>query len=655
MLLAAGAAEAFLTARHLGTLHGRPENALLFFFLFGAAFSLALLAGRLSRPERDEPPAGLLDRGLSPAAGVASILLLGVTLVWQSFPRPSLWILAVWAAALAACAAAFPAAKRASAPAEGASRGRALALAAVLVAAAYARVAGLDAVPPYFGGDEANHTLDGVGLICGEGRSGPCGKWWDHVPTDPYRTRWYGSRGDPFGTGYFSAMRLAMLPAGAGALALEDRIRGPRFPYALAGALSVAAWAGAAALVAGWWGALGCAGLLAFLPHHVHFSRLASFMILDALSAALVALLLLSARRSLSPRTAAAAGMAGGLALYGYFGGRAIALAFLIAAPLVLASRRASGRRGLLALALAAGFWVAAAPAVRFIVSEPRLANGRINEVGIANPVWWSRRVAELGSPARVLADQFVRGTVGLLSQESTVPWFTGHPILGSGLVPALAVAGFGWLLGRRQLFSFFLLGFLAAANLAVLILSESTPAPQRMSFLPAVLAAAGGAAIAGFLSLLPGAVRGTAGALAVGGILAGTFGGPPTVWEPSPGYSGPTGGFLRSAYGALSAPRFAGQTAFLHGRPYMNTTMPLFGYFLPQIRWVDVDLPKEGESEILQPGFHVFAPDWFESGLAWRARCPAARGFALGDPAQPRTDVALVLHVQDARPCKAE
>jgi hypothetical protein len=660
-LLAAGAAEAFLTTRRLGELHRRPDNPLPYFCLFGAALSLAFIAGRLSPAREDGPPAALTTRRLSPAAGAAAILLLAATLLWQSQPHPSLWILATWVGAIGACAAAFPGGQRRIAdngtPAPG--RGRAVALAAVLAAAAYARLAGLDAVPPYFGINEADQTLDGVGLVCGEGRTGSCGKWWNHALTDPFRMGWYPARSDPFGAGWFSMVRLGMLPAGAGVLALEDRIRGPRLPYAIAGALSVALCAAAAGLLAGWWGAIGSAALLAFLPHHVHFSRLAINNILDALSAALVVLLLLAARRSLSPRAAGLAGIAGGLALYGYFCGRTIALAFLLAAPFVLTGRRARGRRGLLALALAAGFCVAAAPTLRFILAKPGVergaANWQVHRVSITNSNWWGPRVAELGSPVRVVADQLLAGTIGLLSQESTMPlWFSGSPILRPALVPALALVGWGWLLGRRQLFAALLLGLLAAANLAALILSNETPAPQRMSFLPAVLVVAGGAAVAGFLLLLPEAIRTAAGALVIGGVLVATFGGPAGVWEPSPGYSLRLGAFLRSAYGALSAPRFAGQTVFLHGRPYVNATVPLFGYLMPQIRWIDVDPPEEGGGESLSPGLHVFSPDWLESGLAWRHRCPSARGFALGDPADPRADVALLLCVPDPSPCRA-
>src|SRR5262245_21862897 len=309
-----GATAACEWLRRAGEKLGRPVPAAPVFGAFAACFVLAILAARLAGPEPAEAPEPTRPReplsGVRAlvviALGLASLALFAATWVLQGSLRSPVGAIAAWAGSLtlgaAAVAAAFPESRLLHLPPSP------LLVAVLLVIAlgGAARIAGLDAVPPGLGGDEANQILDATGLLEGT------------VP------------GDPFGAGWYGTMRLGMVPAGVGALASADPVAGPRLPYAIAGTLSVAGAAAAAGIVAGGWAALGPAVLLAAAPHHVHFSRLASVMILDSLAAAAFLIVVFRTRRSGAPRDGFVAGVVAGLALYGYSAGRVLPVLLVV-------------------------------------------------------------------------------------------------------------------------------------------------------------------------------------------------------------------------------------------------------------------------------------------------------------------------------------
>ncbi|MGE5277264.1 MAG: glycosyltransferase family 39 protein [Acidobacteriota bacterium] len=606
---------------------------------FGACLLLAFLAGRLAGPEAPAAqspegaarPRSAARRLAAAGLGLACLLLFLRTLSLQDRRPVALAALATWAGALAAAGAAFAI----GGPPGRAPERRRTASARLLVAAlpllglgAWSRLAGLDAVPAGFGGDEASQIRDALDLLGG------------------------GSNDDLFGSGWYGTMRLGMLPAGLGALCSDDPIAGPRRPYAIAGTLSLAAAMAVGGLLAGGWGVLATGALLAAVPHHVHFSRLASVMILDALLACLFLLLALSVRKTASPAWGFWLGAVAGLALYGYTGGRVVPVAFLLTAPFLVFGPAARGRRVLLAFAMAAGFALAAAPNLRFAARHFDQWNSRYNQIGIFHAGWWDPKVRELGRPARVMAEQFVAGTVGLLSRNSVWPWFPGYPIARPFFLPALALTGLGWLLGRGRIFSALLPGLVAAGNLAGVILTDSTPAPQRLSSLFPVLAVLGAAAIAGLLSLLPGpGERGAwvatgVGALALAGALLAGIEGVPPWWDPAPGYGGSQAAFVPAAARVLRAPRFARDPVYLHGLPYVDTQFPLYGYLLPESRLIDVETEKERDRRPA-PGLHLVVPEWASLASEWKARWGITRAIALPDPADPRRDVGCLVRVR--------
>lgn len=609
----------------------RPARTLPYYGTFVATLVFSFVAGRLAREPREAssssgPAAASSGRSRVQSAIAACLAVAFSFVTWrlQGHPRSPWLELAAWSAALLACVAAFWAWETGRLPVRRRMRlgGVEAATLLILVFAAGARLFALDSMPADFGGDEANQVLDGLETM----RGGV----------------------DVLGMGWGVTGRLGMLPTGVGAVVFGDPIGGPRLPYGVAGTLSVLACAAAAALVAGPWGGLACAALLAFSPHHVHFSRLANVMILDALAAGLFFLLLLSVRRSGSAALAAIAGIVGALPLYGYSAGKAITVAFLLILP-VAALTAPAGRKAAILLALVAGFAIASAPSLRYAFQDYRAWNGRLGALSIFRPDYWSAQVSSFGSPARFLQNQFMGGTIDLLLPRSTV-WFAGSPVIAPFFLIPLFLAGWGWMIGRRQFFGAAVLSLVAAGNFAGLILTEDAPAPQRASSLVPAMAVFGGVAIGGLLSLLPERDRrgiswkASVGAILISGVLAGSYQGPPRFWDPSPGYAGDGSAFTTALYRVLRAPRFSGEQVFLHSLPAIDPHFPTYAYLLPQTRWIHV--PQDQEEQPPSPGLHVFFREWMPLGLQWKERLGIRHAVPLADPDRPLRVLAVMVRV---------
>jgi hypothetical protein len=641
-LLVAAIVLGWAAVARLGRLRTMPQRADSYAILLLLTPVAAGFAGMLSRRADPSDPAlpdlstGTLSRCGVLRSTILAVLVFAIAATWrlQSPLRPPPpVVLAAWATALVAVPLAFP--SSAGPRRSGARKTSPAMLAgiAVVVAMAFwARLAGLEEVPAVMGGDEINQVVDGRAWLTGADRM------------------------DPFGTGWGGTVRLGMLPAGAGYLWSGTPIAGPRVPYALAGALSVAGAVAVGWLVAGPWAALGSGALLALAPHHLHFSRLASVQILDSFFAVAALALLLAAWGRGSPRTAAFAGVASGLSLYGYAGGRIVPVVLAAAGIAFLFARRWSlARRAWLALALVAGFAVSAGPNLRFAVNHFPEWNARFNQVSIFNRDWFAAETRTLGSPSKVVLNQLKSGTIGLLSVPDTTPWFTGHPLVGPAILVGGALAGLGWLIGRGRLFPATLVGLVFAGNLAGLVLTNGSPAAQRASSLMPALAVLAGAAFAGLLSFVPERVgrvsaRGAAGALAAGALLATEIRGYPLHSDPYARYGGSHAGFVQSLAELLETPRFRGHPIHLHGLFMMNSTFPTVPYLLPAVRFTD-DPPERMEftAESFPPGIHAFSSEWVESAESWRKRLGIPHAIRLAHPSLPAEDAGYVFVVPPA------
>jgi hypothetical protein len=604
---------------------------------FLLCFALAFLAGRRarrpsleSRPELR--PGDRVSRGRVLGAivlSLASFALMIAILVREGREPVPLGFVAVWLRSLllgsAAIAAVSPRGSRVVL--SRAPRVSLVALCLIVAGAGWVRLYALGESPAVLGGDEANHVLDAIRLLDG---------------TDP--------GANPFGTGWYSTMRLGMLPAGIGARASRDPIGGPRFPYAVAGGLSVLAAAAAGWLIGGPWAGLGAAAFLALAPHHLHFSRLSSSMILDALAAALFVFLVLAARRSGSPILAFLTGAVGGLALYGYAAGRVVPVCLAAATPFLMLSPPARGRRVLIGAAVTAGFLLAAAPNLRFAARHFDDWNGRFNQVGIFRRQWWNSEVNRLGSPIRVLQRQFVDGTAGLLFMHTDVPWYTGYPIVAPAFLPALGAAGLGFLLGLGKHFEAMLTGVVVAGNFAGVVLTDTTPSPQRLSSLFPALAILAGVAVAGFLGFVPAEgrfarlLRIGGGTLILGLALCAGLDWIPTLGDPSPRYGGDPAATVVTAFRVLSAPRFRTEEVYLEGSPDFDSTFPSVRYLLSGTRIRDRDLGR-ARHERPPSGLHLVTRRWMGVVPEWRTKY-GFRAIPLADPRDPARDVAWLVPV---------
>lgn len=635
-LLAAATLVALGATQMLARLRALPLASGPYYAAFLVALLLAFVAGVVAAraPHPDPLPGGERERlacgpMLSAAAGLAAVLFLFQTWRLDQLASPPRSIFLWWLAGIAATLVAFPGIRRNRKVKRPLLPAALLGLA--LVAAGAVRMTNLGHSPAVYGGDEANQAMDGRSFLEG---------------------RW---RESPFAAGWYHTMRPGMLLAGAGAMSASDPVAGARLPYAVVGTLSVAASAAAAWLIAGPWGGAAAAALLAFAPHHVHFSRLSSVMILDALFAPLCLFLLLTLWRSASPRVAALAGVAAGLALYGYAGGRAITLVFLVMAPVAaLKSPARRKARFLLLVPLLLGFLAAAGPNIQFAIQRFRVWNGRFKQVSVVSREWWETAVRHWGSAEEAVKTQLASGTVGLLSAEDLTSWFGGYPIIGPSLLVALGFAGLGFLFGRRRLFPATLLLLLAGANVAGVVLTSGAPTPQRASSLVPMLAILGGAAVAGFVALLPESAAGVrwraiAGTVFVATYLAATAGRRPSSPESSPHYAGAHTAFAQVVSELLRAPAWRSRPAYVYGLPYLSTDLPTFHYVLGDRRPKDVD-PASVDPRSLPPGLHFFGPEFERLGR--RAETESCRrGFPLPHPVDPLRNVGYAVGVPAVRP----
>lgn len=649
VLLGAATLLALAATVRLARLGGLPDSRFPYYAAYAAAVALAFAAGRALRrsPLPGEATAGPADPrelacrpGFSLGLAVVAIFLLFRTWQLDQLAAPPVTVYLWWLGGITAAVLAFPRVRGVERPkspldpafaAEGRGRKQPILPIVVIVCAvaggAAARLPGLGRSPAVYGGDEANQVMDGRSMLEGK------------------------YTGNPFAAGWYSTMRPGMVPAGAGAMAARDPVAGSRFPYAVAGTLSVAAAAAAGWLVAGQWAGAVAATLLAFAPHHVHFSRLSSVMILDALFAPLCLFLLLWLARTGSPRVAALAGATAGLALYGYAGGRAITLVFLLMAPVAaLKAPRAGRSRWLLLPALAIPFLAVAGPNLQFAIQRFALWNGRLGQVGVLSRQWWETAVQHWGSAGEALSAQLALGTLGLLSAKDMTTWFAAHPIIGPPLSVALALAGAGWLLGRRRIFPATLVLLLTGANVAGVLLTSGAPTPQRASSLLPMLAILGGAAVAGFLTLPPESAGGVrwrtiAGALFAAAYLVETAARRPWSPDASPDYAGAHTAFAQEVSKILLTPAGRSRPAWVYGVPYLSTDLPTFHYLLGDRRPADADAATI-DPRRLPPGLHFFAPEF--EGLGRRVQGEAsARGFPLPHPADPLRNVGYVVAVR--------
>lgn len=330
----------------------------------------------------------------------------------------------------------------------------------ITLAALVLRVWQIHAIPPTLGGDEGSQGLEAMRVLEGEVRN-------------PFSTGWLGV---PTMSFYFNALTIGPL---------GNTIAALRLPWAVVGTATVLVMFFLVKRLVGVPLALMTAALLATYHYHIHFSRLGSNQVADAL---FVALALLYCYRGYDRRSTldwALCGVVIGLAQYFYAGARFTAVV-IVATTVFLALRDnvrfwRTQRDGVLVM-LGAALMVAA-PMIQYALRFPDDYNARINEVGIIQSGWLEREQEILNTGALpILFDQFRRAALAFNFYPDRTVWYGNPEPLFGFAAAALFGLGYGYgvlnLLDRRL---FPLVAWWGGAMIMGGMLTESPPSSQRL------------------------------------------------------------------------------------------------------------------------------------------------------------------------------
>jgi 4-amino-4-deoxy-L-arabinose transferase-like glycosyltransferase len=342
-----------------------------------------------------------------------------------------------------------------------------LALFLLLLAAFLARAVALDEIPANFGGDEGTQALEALRLL------GP-------------------PLGNPFATGWYSVPTMSFLVAGLGMRLFGATVAGARMLSALAGTASVLTTYLLARRLAGEWVGWGAAVLVAFGHYGLHFSRLASNQIADALLGPLVLYFLLRGLESKGDSYLQGdrhlwmtlAGLVLGLSWYTYFGARlmTVVVGLYLVGRAMREGHEFLARYGRGLFVLVVGFALTVWPLALYYVAHPADFLSRYNQVSIFASGWLAREVAATGrSAAALLLEQFWKSVSAFNATPDPTFWYhPGIPLLDpvSGVFLILGLAVAFWRV-RRLGGGLLLLWFWALVILGW-TLTENPPSSQR-------------------------------------------------------------------------------------------------------------------------------------------------------------------------------
>ncbi|MDW7992571.1 MAG: glycosyltransferase family 39 protein [Anaerolineae bacterium] len=281
----------------------------------------------------------------------------------------------------------------------------------LLLAAFLVRAVALDEVPANFGGDEGTQALEALRLL------GP-----------PLK--------DPFATGWYSVPNLSFVIAGLGMRFFGATVSGVRTLSALAGTATVLATFLLARTLAGERVGWAAAALVAFGHYAIHFSRLASNQIGDALVGALSLYFLIQGTEGEEDRRPLYMGLTGvilGLGWYLYFGARlATVVVGLYLVGRSLTGKSPFGGQGTVLAALAFGFALTVWPLALYYFAHPVDFFSRYNQVSIFASGWLRQEMALTGRSAlSLLLEQFWKSISAFHVTPDPTFWYRpGVPLL---------------------------------------------------------------------------------------------------------------------------------------------------------------------------------------------------------------------------------
>lgn len=333
------------------------------------------------------------------------------------------------------------------------------AVALMLVAGALLRGVNLAGVPANVGGDEGSQGLEAIDFLTG-------------AKTNMFATGWLGV---PTMSFLWQALWFKVFGISVTTL---------RLPWAFVGTATILVFYLLVRRLLGRRLALISAFFLTAYHYHIHYSRLGSNQVADALFMALVLYFLTRGLSRRQPLDFALAGVFLGASIYFYAGARltfVVVAAYLVLIGL-LDERKLQGQAANL-LVMAGAAFVVALPLAYFYYKNPDDFNARLNMVGIIQSGWLEREVQITGRPmARILADQFQRAFFAFNYYHDRTVWYGATiPLMDFAssifFLLGLVLATFRW---RREgylpLLVWFWLGLILGG-----MMTESPPSSQRL------------------------------------------------------------------------------------------------------------------------------------------------------------------------------
>lgn len=331
--------------------------------------------------------------------------------------------------------------------------------AGIVVLALLARLYALSYHPYPWSGDEATVGMTGQQLM------------GSRIP-DLFNAGWSGN---PLPAFYLTALLEAVL--GYSILAV-------RVASAVVGTLSVLFLYLAGREFFGRAIALLSAGFLAALPYHLQFSRVGVLTIQDTLVVALVLWLIVRAVRKDQLRAYMYAGLASGLTVYAYVGGRLVLALAVCAVALVVVTQKGYLRthiRHLLVYGI--GIFVALAPMGVFFLNHLQDFGSRFVQVSIIQSGWLVRTSAQTGrSVLSLLGDQFINSTLVYIAAPAYGSFFNSPQPYLTLVAALLFLLGMGVAFQkiRQAPYALLLIWFWSVIFLGG-VLTISPPANTRM------------------------------------------------------------------------------------------------------------------------------------------------------------------------------
>lgn len=298
-----------------------------------------------------------------------------------------------------------------------------IAVGAILVVAVGLRLFQLGNIPPTLGGDEAEQGLEAIDVLNGE-------------ITNPFSTGWLGV---PTMSFYFNALTIGLL---------GNTIFALRLPWVFVGAATVLSTFLLVKRLRGETLALLTAALLATYHYHIHYSRLGSNQIADALFVSLALLFFYRGYDTRQPVDWALSGIIVGFAQYFYAGGRFTAVIIMaLLAYFTLRDRQHFWRehyRGV--VVLLGAMLIVSGPMIQYAFRFPDDYNARLSMVGIFQSGWLATEQEVLGHSAwEILVVQFQRAALAFTAYPDKTFWYGSPKPLFHFADGALFLLGLGF------------------------------------------------------------------------------------------------------------------------------------------------------------------------------------------------------------------